>query len=63
MSLTQRDNYQINQNEHDEKLNAKRVILVGNDLIDFKNNLNGALTEALKNIKVDVQTNLENKEQ
>lgn len=63
MRLTQRDSYQISQNEHDEQLNAKRVTLVGTDLTDFKNNLNDALTGALKNIKVDVQAKTENKEQ
>ena len=63
MHLTQRDSYQITQNEHDEKLNAKRVTLVGADLSDFNKNLNGALTEALKNIKVDIQAKSEDKPQ
>lgn len=52
-----RDTHEIHQNEHDEGINARRVILVGGGDISLDldtSNVTEAITEALKGIKLDI---------
>ena len=56
LKLTQRDTGQIHKNEHDEDLNARRVTIVGNGMIDLEidtSKVSEALTEAVRAIKFD----------
>lgn len=52
-----RDNLEMNQHEHDEGLNAKRVVVVGQGELDLDvdtEKITEALTEAMKGFKIDM---------
>ena len=52
-----RDTHEIVQNEHDEDMNARRMVLVGggNVQIDVDtSNITESITEALKGLKLDI---------
>lgn len=52
-----RDTHEILQNEHDEGMNARRMVLVGggNVKIDVDtSNITDSITEALKGLKLDI---------
>lgn len=63
MSLTNRDPNQIIQFEHDEANNAQRVVVVGQDIKMDNSKIAESLEKALSNIKVNLQSSVEQKEQ
>lgn len=63
MNLTQRDNNQISQYEHEETLNAKRVLVVGQDIKVDTDSIVNAVKEGLKNLEIKVSPNEAPKEE
>jgi hypothetical protein len=62
MSLTNRDPHQITQFEHDNENNAKRVVVVGQEINIDSAKIAESLEKALSNIKVDLSQGSSNKE-
>jgi hypothetical protein len=54
MSLTNRDPHQITQFEHDDSSNAKRVVVVGQEINIDSSKIAESLDKALSNIKLDL---------
>lgn len=63
MSLSNRDPNQIVQFEHDDKSNAKRVVVVGQEINIDSSKIAESLEKALSSVKVSLQSSLEQKDQ
>ena len=56
MSRSQRDNVEINQHEHDEHMDAKRVLVVGGEFKLDSEKISKSLQDALSKTKFEVGT-------